>query len=200
MPLIQLDVNSGELTEVPITEIAIHPAATRSAQHMTEPGTWYPFETLRFSYDGSRPTRTDSIDKEDEKREVPDWDKKSRRTFVLDDVKLMHRGKQFPGSPIRVVTVTPPQWCNETTKESEMFEQEEEGVHLTFTPDDPDDVTNILLKLAEETSTASCDLSVGDVLGIWRMSNFPDSDDPDEAEEVEGRAYFYGRTETPTVI
>lgn len=199
MPLIQLDDNSETWTEVPITEIAIHPAATKSALDMTEPGTWYPFEPLRFSYDGSRPTRTDSIDKEDEKREVPDWDKKSRRTFVLEDVKLMHRGKQFPGSPITVVTVTPPQWCNETTEESEMFQNDEPGITLTFTPTSPKDVTSTLLKLAHETSAANCNLSVGEVFGTWHMSNFP-ANDPKEVEEAGGSAYFYGRTETPASI
>lgn len=198
MPLIQTDATSEEWTEVPITEIAIHPAATRSAQHMTEPGTWYPFEPLRFSYDGSRPTRTDSIDKEDEKREVPDWDKKSRRTFVLEDVKLMHRGKHFPGSPITVVTVTPPQWCQETTEESEMFQNDEQGINLTFTPSFPEDLTSTLIKLAQDTSAPGCDLSVGEVFGTWHMFNFPGSNDPNEVDEAGGSAYFHGRTETPS--
>lgn len=201
MPLIQLKADSEEWTEVPITEIAIHTAKTKSALGMNVPGTWYSFEPIKFSYDDSRPTRTESIDKEDENKEVSDWDEKSRRTFVLEDVSLVHLRRHFPGSPITVVTVTPPQWCQETAEERDVFEEDEAGMTLDFTPYYPEDVTKALLELARETSTADCNLSKGaKVFGTWRMSNFPGSDDRNEVVEAGGSAYFYGRTETAPSI
>lgn len=183
MPLVQLDPTSTTLTQVPVDQVSILIGGTN-------PAAWDPSRSLTLSYNPSGTTARTG-------EEVPNWDKESPRSLALDDVSLMYRGQHLPGSPITVVAITQPQSYNETTEESEMFSEDEQGITLTFTPSFPEDVTSTLLKLAQETSAPGCDLSVGEVDGTWRMSNFPGSNNPNEVEEAGGSAYFYGRTETP---